>query len=229
MERSALIEERIARACRASGRKPQDVRLIWVSKTKPIEMVQGAYMAGARDFGENKVQEVVEKFSEREADMQVHVIGPVQSNKIRKAVERADWVHTLHRYKDIDRWQRVCKEEKKIMKVLLQINVSGEDSKSGVPLAEAREFLENLPMSPNLLYCGLMTIGINTGIAEDSRAGFLALRDLRDEFLGRDDRFSDFRELSMGMTDDLEVAVESGATMVRIGTALFGARDYTQV
>lgn len=220
------ILERIKKACLNSQRDENTVKLIWVSKTKPIESVEEAYALGAKDFGENKVQESIEKFSVSRPDAVLHLIGPLQSNKMRKIVKIAKWVHTISSYKNLERLNRICEEEKVKLNILFQVNTSGEDTKSGIDLVEAEQFLEKLPKYANLLYCGLMTIGVNTGVAEDSREGFAFLRNLRNKFLKKDERFENFTELSMGMTGDLEIAIEEGATMIRIGTALFGARNY---
>jgi len=225
-ENGQAIRQRIDDACRENGRDPQDVKLIWVSKTKPIEDVEAAWAAGARDFGENRVQEAVDKFSgEPRPDTELHIIGPVQSNKMRQAVQRAQWIHSVSRLKDVNRLQRICEEENRTLKVLFQVNTSGEESKSGIPQENAREFFELLPECPNLLYCGLMTIGPFTGNPADARPGFQYLRELRQELLdSQEKKFAGMQHLSMGMTDDLEIAVAEGATMVRVGTALFGAR-----
>jgi len=220
------ILNRIKVACDHSNRAVDSVKLIWVSKTKPIEDVDAAYALGAKDFGENKVQESIEKFSVRRPGADLHLIGPLQSNKMRKIAQIAQWIHTMTSVKSLDKLDRICAEENVKLRVLIQINTSKETTKSGVAMEEAEEFLEKLPNYANLLYCGLMTIGINTGVAEDSRECFSFLRNLKEKFYNKDERFNKFTELSMGMTGDLEIAVEEGATMVRIGTALFGARNY---
>ncbi len=223
---AALVRERIARACARAGRDPASVALVWVSKTKPAEAVRAAYGAGARDFGENRVQELVAKFSDPLPGVTRHLIGPLQSNKARKAVALADVIHTVASIDLVRRLDALAAEADRTLKILFQVNVSGEATKSGLSPAELPAFLAALPESGRLLYSGLMTIGPNTGNPEDARGPFRTLRALRDDVLGSDARFSRFVELSMGMTDDLEVAVEEGATLVRVGTALFGARDY---
>jgi PLP dependent protein len=226
--REAHLLASIKQACEKVGRDPADVQIIWVSKTHPISAVQAAYQAGARVFGENKVQEAVQKFSDPLPQAQLHIIGPVQSNKMRKAVQTAQVIQTVSRYKDLERLQHICEEEGKSIQVLIQVNTSREASKSGVAMEEIRDFLKNIPSHSNLLYSGLMTIGVHSGDPEHSRSGFSFLKGIRDEFLGSNDKFKSFTELSMGMTGDLHIAVEEGATMVRIGTALFGVRDYSR-
>ncbi|MGL1901066.1 MAG: YggS family pyridoxal phosphate-dependent enzyme [Fibrobacterales bacterium] len=221
----AEIDARITQAAQKANRSPSEITLIWVSKRKEAAMVQAAAQAGAIHFGENRIQEAIDKFTTPPEGTLLHIIGPVQKNKMRKAVAVGDWIHTLSSLEDLDRLNRICIEEQKTINVLIQVNTSEEESKSGVPHQKAESFLNSLPIHSNLLYCGLMTIGKNSGIPEDSRSEFKFLRTLRDTFNNRDERFRFFTELSMGMTNDMHIAIEEGATMIRIGTALFGARD----
>lgn len=221
---SQQVRERIDKTCLACGRDPQSVRLVWVSKMHPREDVEAAVLAGATDFGENKVQEAIAKFSELRPGVQLHVIGPVQSNKWRKAAQVAQWIHSVESLEALQKYNAVCAEIGKHLEVLFQVNTSEEISKSGLDMQNADAFLAELPFLPHLRYRGLMTIGKNTGTPEDSRAGFAWLRGLRDRFRGQGVRFENFSELSMGMTDDLEIAIAEGSTMVRIGTAIFGSR-----
>ncbi|MGL1933705.1 MAG: YggS family pyridoxal phosphate-dependent enzyme [Fibrobacterales bacterium] len=219
------IDARITRAAQNADRSPSEITLIWVSKRKGVDMVTAAAQAGAIHFGENRIQEAIDKFTTPPEGSILHIIGPVQKNKMRKAVSVGKWIHTLSSLEDLERLNNICIEENTQMNVLIQINTSEEESKSGVPHEKAESFLNSLPIHSNLLYCGLMTIGKNSGIPEDSRSEFKFLRTLRDTFNNRDERFRSFTELSMGMTDDMHIAIEEGATMIRIGTALFGARD----
>ena len=214
---AAAVQARIAAACAKCGRDPSEVRLLWVSKTKPVEAVRAAYAAGARDFGENRVQELVEKFSDPLPGVVRHLIGPLQSNKARKAAACADVIHSVASLDLVRRLDALAGEGNRTLRLLFQVNCSGE---------EVEPFLRALPETPRLLYSGLMTIGPNTGNPEDARLPFRRLRSWRDAFFGTDGRFARFSELSMGMSEDLEVAIEEGATWVRVGTALFGARDY---
>ena len=220
------LEARIADACKQSNRPRESVLLVWVSKFHPLEAVENALQLGATDFGENRVQEAVEKFSVKRPGVRCHVIGPVQSNKLRHAATVADCIHSVADVKSVLKLERICGELDKTLDILFQVNTSEEDTKSGVSMAEAEQFLLSLPEAPHLHYRGLMTIGKNTGVAEDSREGFAFLRHLRDKMLARGGVFKNFTELSMGMTGDLEVAIEEGATMIRVGTALFGERVY---
>lgn len=226
IEQHQVVQSRIDHACQLAGRDLQSVRLIWVSKTKPMSDVEAAIAAGAVDFGENKIQECQEKFAVSRPNIQLHVIGPVQSNKWRKAATLAQWIHSVDSLQALQKFQEVAQELNKIIHVCIQVNTSGEASKSGLSLQTAKPFLESLPTLSNVRYRGLMTIGVNSGNPQDARAGFAALRQLRDEFLAQKGHFSEFSELSMGMSDDLDVAIAEGATLVRIGTALFGSRFY---
>jgi hypothetical protein len=223
-ERRDLLETRITGACERCGRSRSDVTLIWVSKFHPLESVEKAMTLGAKDFGENRVQEALEKFSRKPADIRCHIIGPVQANKIRKAASVADAIHSVSSMDSVHKLESVCAETGKFLDILFQVNTSEEETKSGLSMGEAESFLKSLPVAPHLRYRGLMTIGKNTGMAEDSREGFRFLRRLRDRMQISGGIFEAFSELSMGMTEDLEVAIEEGATLIRVGTALFGLR-----
>lgn len=224
------LESRIQEACRIGKRSREDVRLIWVSKFHPIEAVENAIALGAKDFGENRVQEAVEKFSVRREGIRCHVIGPVQSNKLKKAAIVADCIHSVASLESVEKLERFCSEQNKILEILFQVNAGEEATKSGIDPHEAESFLLSLERIsyPHLCFRGLMTIGKNTGVAEDSRQCFAFLRELQQKMLARGGTFANFDQLSMGMTGDLEVAIEEGATMIRIGTALFGERDYSK-
>jgi pyridoxal phosphate enzyme (YggS family) len=218
------IFERIEKACRACGRGSSGVGLVWVSKTHPVSAVEEAIACGARVFGENRVQEALEKFLPQRDVIVCRIIGPVQKNKLRKAVQVAQAIDTVADLESVLKLEALCEEANKNLEILFQVNASEESTKSGLSMQEAPNFLTALPEPKRLIYKGLMTIGKNTGNPEDSRACFAFLRNLRDKILNSAPKFANFTELSMGMTDDLEVAVEEGSTMVRVGTALFGAR-----
>jgi len=217
---------RIAKACEACGRSSASVGLVWVSKTHPVSAVEAAIACGARVFGENRVQEALEKFLPHREGITCRIIGPVQKNKLRKAVQAAQAIDTVADLETVLKLEALCEESNKTLDILFQINTSEESTKSGLSMPEALNFLTNLPMPKKLVYKGLMTIGKNTGNPEDSRACFVFLRNLRDKIFNSDPKFANFTELSMGMSDDLEIAVAEGSTMVRVGTALFGVRSY---
>ena len=250
-EHLAALEARIAEACKIAGRSRDSVKLVWVSKFHPAEAVENAIALGATDFGENRVQEAELKFSApRKAlngeRVRCHVIGPVQSNKLKKAAIVADCIHSIASIEAVEKLERVCAAlpgngAGKILDILFQVNAGEEETKSGLDVHEAEAFLNLLAEKagaatddgksenfPHLRFRGLMTIGKNTGVAEDSRECFAFLRNLQQKFLAKGGAFAKFDQLSMGMTGDLEVAIEEGSTMIRVGTALFGERDYNR-
>ena len=247
--RLAQLENRIDAACKAAGRPRNSVLLVWVSKFHPEEAVKNALALGAKVFGENRVQEALTKFEKRltaidGSPVQCHVIGPVQSNKLKKAAMVADCIHSVASLDAVEKLEKICAALPaengqtaggKILEVLFQVNAGEEETKSGLDVANADAFLAELENRaaaggknnfPHLKFRGLMTIGKNTGVAEDSRQCFAFLRGLQRKYLSRGGIFSQFDQLSMGMTGDLEVAIEEGSTMIRVGTALFGERDY---
>lgn len=248
----AALEARIAEACKIAGRSRESVKLVWVSKFHPAEAVENAISLGATDFGENRVQEAELKFSAPRmakdgSRVRCHVIGPVQSNKLKKAAIVADCIHSIASIEAVEKLERVCAAlpgengTGKILDILFQVNAGEEETKSGLDVHEAEAFLADLEKRagaasadgksenfPHLRFRGLMTIGKNTGIAEDSRECFAFLRGLQQKFLAKGGAFAKFDQLSMGMTGDLEVAIEEGSTMIRVGTALFGERDYSK-
>ena len=236
-EHLAALEARITDACKIAGRSRDSVKLVWVSKFHPAEAVANAIALGATDFGENRVQEAELKFSEPltakdGSRVRCHVIGPVQSNKLKKAAIVADCIHSIASIEAVEKLEKVCAAQDKTLEILFQINAGEEETKSGLDVHEAESFLNDLEARgesafPHLRFRGLMTIGKNTGVAEDSRECFAFLRSLQQKFLAKGGVFADFDQLSMGMTGDLEVAIEEGSTMIRVGTALFGERDYS--
>ena len=246
-EHLAALEARIGEACKIAGRSRESVKLVWVSKFHPAEAVENAISLGATDFGENRVQEAELKFSAPRmakdgSRVRCHVIGPVQSNKLKKAAIVADCIHSIASIEAVEKLERVCAalpgngagaSQGKILDILFQVNAGEEETKSGLDVHEAEAFLESLAARgetafPHLRFRGLMTIGKNTGVAEDSRECFAFLRTLQQKFLAKGGAFAHFDQLSMGMTGDLEVAIEEGSTMIRVGTALFGERDYSK-
>ncbi len=222
------IQERIARAARRAGRNPGDVALMAVTKTQPAKNVMEAYNAGHRLFGENRVQEFAEKFPKLSAlkGAEFHMIGHLQSNKTGKAAEIFHAVDSLDSVKLAQRLNDSARQQHKIMDVLIEINVGGEEAKSGVEadLTELEPILSGAAHWPNLRIVGLMTVPPFTDDPEEARPYFRKLRELRDLLSARDFPSVRLHQLSMGMSHDFEVAIEEGSTCVRIGTALFGAR-----
>ncbi|WP_028201993.1 YggS family pyridoxal phosphate-dependent enzyme [Paraburkholderia nodosa] len=221
------VRERIAAAARNAGRDPQSVELLAVSKTFPAQDVRAAHAAGQRAFGENYVQESMDKIealADLRARIEWHFIGPLQSNKTRPVAERFDWVHSVDRLKIAERLSAQRPAAMAPLNVCLQVNVSGEASKSGVTPQEAQQVARQIAALPNLRLRGLMSIPEPETSLEAQRAPHRQLRELF-ETLRADGLALD--TLSMGMSADLEAAVLEGATIVRVGTAIFGARDYS--
>lgn len=217
----AAVRARIAAACARAGRAPEAVRLLAVSKTYGPEAVREAAAAGQRLFGENRVQEAAAKIPECPGNLEWHLVGHLQGNKAAAAARLFDWVHSVDSAKLLEALDRHAGEAGRILQVLVQVNVSGERSKSGLAPAAAADAVAAGDALRNVQVRGLMTIPPLTEDPEAARPHFRRLRELRDAWAaaGRD-----LPELSMGMTHDLEVAVEEGATFVRVGTGVFGAR-----
>ncbi|MAE23052.1 MAG: YggS family pyridoxal phosphate-dependent enzyme [Pseudomonas sp.] len=222
-ENIAKVGARIREAAQASQRNFADIGLLAVSKTKPADAIREAHAVGVRDFGENYLQEALEKQTQL-ADLPLiwHFIGPIQSNKTRPIAEHFDWVHSVDRLKIAQRLSDQRPAHLPPLNICLQVNVSGEDSKSGCSPEELRALARAVVALPNLRLRGLMAIPEPTDDVAAQHAAFARLRQLRDELALNLDT------LSMGMSHDLEAAIAEGATWVRIGTALFGARDYGQ-
>ena len=221
-ENIAKVGERIRAAAQASGRDLDHIGLLAVSKTKPAAAVREAYAAGIRDFGENYLQEALEKQAElSKLPLIWHFIGPIQSNKTKPIAEHFAWVHSVDRLKIAQRLSEQRPTGLPPLNICLQVNVSAEDSKSGCAPAELAALALAVSQLPNLRLRGLMAIPEPTDDVAAQRAAFARLRELRDGLpLPLD-------TLSMGMSHDLDAAIAEGATWVRIGTALFGARDYS--
>jgi pyridoxal phosphate enzyme (YggS family) len=221
-KRLQAVKSRIAAACAAAGRDPRDIVLVAVGKTFPAESLRAAHAAGQRDFGENQVQEALAKIERlRDLGLVWHFIGPVQSNKTRAVAEHFDWVHSVDRLKIAERLSVQRPAALAPLQVCVQINVSGEASKSGVPPVEAPALAHAVARLPGLRLRGLMTIPEPTTDSALARRRFETVRDLEAQ-LARDGLPLD--TLSMGMSDDLEAAIAAGATMVRVGSAIFGPR-----
>ncbi|GAB7526059.1 YggS family pyridoxal phosphate-dependent enzyme [Paraburkholderia sp. 2C] len=221
------VRQRIALAAQVAGRDPRSVALLAVSKTFPAEDVRAAHAAGQRAFGENYVQEALTKLdalADLRESIEWHFIGPLQSNKTRPVAERFDWVHSIDRLKIAQRLAEQRPDGLPPLNVCVQVNVSGEASKSGVPPDEAADVAHAIAALPKLRLRGLMAIPEPAGSIEQQRVPHRALRELFDRLRAGG---LELDTLSIGMSDDLEAAVLEGATMVRIGTAIFGARDYS--
>ena len=216
------VRDRIARAAGAAGRPVDDIALVAVSKTFPAAMVAEAHACGQRSFGENQAQEGVRKITElAHLPLDWHYIGPIQSNKTRPVAESFQWVHGVEREKIAERLNEARPAGLPPLDVCIQVNVSGEASKAGVPPGSEMALAEAISRLPRLRLRGLMAIPAPTADLSSQRRQFAHLRELKD---GLNARGFALDTLSMGMSDDLEAAILEGATMVRVGTAIFGSR-----
>lgn len=217
------VRARIARAAQAAHRAPGDILLLAVSKTIPAERIAEAHAAGQRAFGENHVQEAVEKITVlAELPLEWHFIGPIQSNKTRLIAEHFSWAHSVEREKIAERLNAARPEGMAPLNVCIQVNVSGEATKSGIAPGDEAKLAEAIARLPRLRLRGLMAIPEPTADVTLQRRRFALLRELKDGLRARGHALD---TLSMGMSDDFEAAILEGATLVRIGTAIFGKRD----
>lgn len=224
-ERLADLRARVAAAARAAGRRPDEVRIVGVTKTWPVEVAVAAAAAGLTDLGENRTSELVAKAA-AVPDVRWHLVGRLQRNKVRDVVGRGWLLHAVDRRSLVDAIADRAEALGTVQDVLLQVNVAGDPAKAGCDLADLEGLVTYASARPGLRVLGLMTVPPLPPPGEDPAAAaapwFARLRDARDALR---ERFPGLEELSMGMTDDLEAAVREGATMVRVGTALFGARE----
>ncbi|MCJ7835632.1 YggS family pyridoxal phosphate-dependent enzyme [Cuneatibacter sp. NSJ-177] len=218
------VEARVAAACKRSGRKREDVTLIAVSKTKPVEMIRELMAIGVKDFGENKPQELKTKTEEITEPLRWHLIGNLQTNKVKYVVGRACLIHSVSSLHLAEALQKEAAKKDLVCRVLVEVNIAGEETKSGVSPEEAAGLARQIAALPNLEVCGLMAIAPPVESPEENRGYFRSMRLLKEKIASMGlDRVS-MDELSMGMTGDFEVAIEEGATLVRVGTAIFGSR-----
>lgn len=224
--RLALVRERMGEAALRAGRRAEDVRLIAVSKTFPLQAVREAYDAGQREFGENKLQEALQKI-DAQADMRIgwHLIGHLQSNKARKAAARLDWIHAIDSVDLLRRVDEAALAANRTVNVLIQVDLALEPTKHGAPIDAVPGILAAASELQGARLTGLMLLPPLAGRPEDARPWFRRLRALRDGWVENGTPAGPLRELSMGMSHDFEVAIEEGATMVRVGSAIFGTRS----
>lgn len=220
------VQENIRNACARAGRKEEEVTLIAVSKTKPVSMLEEAYASGVRDFGENKVQELVDKAGQLPEDIRWHMIGHLQRNKVKYIIDKAYLIHSVDSLRLAEEISKEAVKHGVTANILIEVNVAGEESKFGVSPEDAPALIQEISGLPAIQVRGLMTIAPFVEKAEDNRIIFNALRKLYVDISRKniDNVHMDF--LSMGMTGDYEVAVEEGATFVRVGTGIFGERSY---
>ena len=220
------VDERVRKACERSGRSRSEVTLIAVSKTKPVGMIREAMEAGACVFGENKVQELCEKWEELPKELHWHMIGHLQRNKVKYVVGRAELIHSVDSLRLAEEISREAVKKKLQAKILIEVNVAEEESKFGVRVDGAEELIRRAAVLPNVCICGLMTIAPYVTDPEENRPIFRSLKKLAVDIKKKNIDNVHMDVLSMGITGDYEVAIEEGATMVRVVTGIFGERNY---
>ena len=225
-ERFEAVVDRVTQRAHEANRSPSEIKIIAVTKTHPVQTIKEALAVGMSEFGESRVQEAEEKINALGRDYaRWHLIGHLQANKARRAVQLFDVIHSLDSTSLAQRLDRLCEEERRELAVLIQVDLAGEETKSGVKEAEVKELANVVRDCHHLELRGLMTLPPFFEEPELARPYFRRLRELRDE-LKHQGYFADNEgELSMGMTHDFEIAIDEGATMIRIGTAIFGARE----
>ncbi|MCR4693895.1 MAG: YggS family pyridoxal phosphate-dependent enzyme [Pseudobutyrivibrio sp.] len=220
------IQSRINEACKRAGRDPKEVTLIAVSKTKPVSDLQVIYDDGIREFGENKVQELTGKIEEMPKDINWHMIGHLQRNKVKYIVGQVKLIHSVDSYRLAEEINIQAKKKGVVVPILIEVNAADEASKFGVRLDEAKQLCQEVSHLDGIHVMGLMTIAPNVVVPEENREIFHKIKDLSVDIESANIDNIDMKILSMGMTNDFEVAIEEGATLVRVGTALFGERNY---
>ena len=221
------VEEKIEAACKRAGRDRSEVTLIAVSKTKPVEMLEEVYQTGIREFGENKVQEMMDKYEVLPKDIHWHMIGHLQRNKVKYLMGKAALIHSVDSLRLAEEISTQSVKHEVTTDILIEVNIAGEETKFGTDREEAIALVEAAAKLPNIHICGLMTIAPFVENPEDNRKYFQQIRQLSVDIKEKNIDNVDMQILSMGMTGDYEVAIEEGATMVRVGTGIFGARDYS--
>lgn len=225
-ENLSEVEERICQACKRAGRDREEVTLIAVSKTKPVEMLEACLEQGLRVFGENKVQELCEKYEQLPKDIKWHMIGHLQRNKVKYITDKVELIHSVDSLRLAEAISEDAVKKGVSVNVLIEVNVAQEDSKFGLTTEETENLVRQIAALPNIFIKGLMTIAPYTEDPEKNRPVFRTLKQLSVDIEGKNIDNVSMGILSMGMTGDYEVAIEEGATMVRVGTGIFGARNY---
>lgn len=220
------VEDKVQKACERAGRARSEVTLIAVSKTKPLSMIQELLPLGVRDFGENKVQELTAKEEALQKDIRWHMIGHLQRNKVKYVVDKACMIHSVDSLRLAQEISREAVKHETMVSILIEVNVAGEESKFGVSPSETEDLVREAAKLPNIQVEGLMTIAPYVEDPEENRPVFRNLRNLSVDIRGKNIDNVNMNVLSMGMTGDYEVAIEEGATHVRVGTGIFGERNY---
>lgn len=225
-ENYKYIKQQVEETAKNCGRDPEEVTLIAVSKTKPLENIEELITIGVKDFGENKVQELCDKYENVSTPVKFHLIGHLQTNKVKYIVDKACLIHSVDSVKLAQTIQKEAAKKGVIAQILIEVNVAEEDSKFGLHTEEVLPFVEEIAEYPNVHVNGLMTIAPFVENPEENREYFRTLKQLSLDIASKNIDNIDMNVLSMGMTNDYKVAIEEGATMVRVGTAIFGARNY---
>jgi len=221
-----IVQENIQKACKRAGRKPSEVTLIAVSKTKPLSMIEEAYAAGMCEFGENKPQEMRDKAKVLDVPVHWHMIGTLQSNKIKYVVGTACMIHSVDSLALAMAIEKEAEKKNLVMDILLEVNMAMEESKHGFTVEEIYSVVSEIAKMPHLSLRGLMTVAPYTENAEENRIYFRKMKELLVDINSKNIDNISMDCLSMGMSSDYEVAIEEGATMVRVGTGIFGERNY---
>ncbi|MCR4841779.1 MAG: YggS family pyridoxal phosphate-dependent enzyme [Eubacterium sp.] len=220
------VLKNIEDACRRVGRDPDEVTLISVSKTKPVEDIRDVYEGGCRDFGENKVQEIVKKVPELPDDIRWHMIGHLQTNKVKQVIDKACLIHSVDSVHLAEEIEKQAARLDMTVDILLEVNIAREETKFGMMKSEAIDMVKEIAGFPHIRIVGLMTIAPYVDDPENNRPIFRALKDLSVDIMKENIDNVSMGVISMGMSNDYVVAVEEGATLVRVGTSIFGERNY---
>jgi len=222
----ASVIEKMRSACQKASHNNSEVTLIAVSKTKPVSMLQEAYNAGMRDFGENKVQEIMDKYDKLPEDIRWHMIGHLQRNKVKYIIDKVSLIHSVDSLRLAEEISKEALKHNLIMPILIEVNIADEESKYGVSPKECEELIRQISTLPNIQIKGLMTVAPFVDDPEDNRQYFRIMQQLSVDIMQKNIDNVCMDILSMGMTGDYEVAIQEGATMVRVGTGIFGERNY---
>lgn len=220
------ILEKISLACKNSNRDKKEIFLLPVSKTVDVDKIQEAIDLGFDTFGENKVQEILKKYEYFDGKVKFHMIGHLQTNKVKSIIDKVELIHSLDRISLLDKLELEAKNKGIIVNCLVEVNIGKEDSKSGIFEEDVLDFIQEVSKRDNVLVNGLMTVAPYCEDAEDTRIYFKKMKSLFDEISKLKLKNIDMKILSMGMSNDFMVAIEEGSNLIRIGTSIFGARNY---
>ena len=227
-ENISKVRENIVKACEKAGRNPEEVTLIAVSKTKPVSAIEEALLSGTLDYGENKVQELCDKYDVLPKNIRWHMIGHLQRNKVKYLVGKTYLVHSVDSLRLAEQIEKEFAKHNQVCDILVEVNIAQEESKFGINAKETEELIRKIAKFEHVRIKGLMTIAPYVENAEENRQYFSKLKQLSVDIMHKNIDNIKMNTLSMGMTGDYEVAVEEGATFVRVGTGIFGERDYTK-